>query len=250
MPPVIPIGTPLIQLDVVDSSNNYAMAQAQAQMAGHGAAWLAKEQTLARGQRGKKWQSEPGQNIALSTIITPSNIGISEQFHLSVMAALACHDFLTHYVLTETSIKWPNDLYWRDRKAGGILIENLIQGSEWKCAVVGIGININQVVFDPALPNPVSFKQVTEKDYDVLTLGQHLCTCLEIRWQQLNTTGFPGLLKEYNEKLYKINDQARLKVENAIVDATILGVNEKGELLVKTDKLMALSFGTVEWIVC
>ena len=76
---------------------------------------------------------------------------------------LAAHDFFSHYVFNNAFIKWPNDLYWRDRKAGGILIENIIRGKDWQSAVAGIGININQTSFDPDITNAISLKQITGK---------------------------------------------------------------------------------------
>lgn len=224
------------------------MAQAQAQMAGHGAAWLASQQTIGKGQRGKSWQSEPGQNIALSTIISPHSLSVARQFEVSVMVAMGCHDFLVAYTACDVRIKWPNDLYWKDRKAGGILIENLIQGNDWKYAVAGIGINVNQVTFDSLLPNPVSLKQITGKTYNVPALAKHLCQCLETRWQQLHKTTFDHRLDEYNTRLYKLGETVRLKMENAVIEATVLGVNKNGELLIKANDVLAIPFGTVEWL--
>ena len=86
--------------------------------------------------------------------------------------SLPAYDFFNFYAIDETSIKWPNDIYWRDRKAGGILIENILQGKKWKFAIVGIGININQTLFPASLPNPVSLKQITGKTFNVVELGK------------------------------------------------------------------------------
>ena len=142
-----PIGTPFIELHTVDSTNNYAMGLVHAGMAQHGTAVFAHEQTKGRGQRNKAWVSEPGANIALSVIFQPPAFSTSQLFMISKLVATAVLNFFNSYATTDTSIKWPNDIYWRDRKAGGILIENMVNGSTWNWAVVGIGININQVNF-------------------------------------------------------------------------------------------------------
>ena len=87
------------------------------------------------------------------------------------------------------SIKWPNDLYWRDRKAGGILVENIFRGSTWEWSIVGIGLNINQVKFPENLTNPVSFRQITGKTFQVLELSKELCFHLQQTWEDLLTAG-------------------------------------------------------------
>ncbi|MDB5209488.1 MAG: biotin--[acetyl-CoA-carboxylase] ligase, partial [Sediminibacterium sp.] len=115
-----------MELTVVESTNIYAMERLQANLAAHGAAFFAHHQTAGKGQRGKTWSDEPGSNIALSVIVDCSSFLLTKQFPLSVMVAVACHDLFNKYATGGTFIKWPNDVYWRDRKAAGILIENQV----------------------------------------------------------------------------------------------------------------------------
>src|SRR6187397_1554210 len=144
----------------------------------HGLAIFSHEQTAGKGQRGKNWVSEKDANIALSILLNPLPLSVPDQFKLSVCIAVSTWEFFSQYAGDETRIKWPNDLYWRDRKAGGVLIENVIgrwdpiaiglgsgveKSEAWKWSVIGIGININQTAFSPDLPNPVSLKQITGK---------------------------------------------------------------------------------------
>ena len=91
----------------------------------HGMAIFAREQTSGKGQRGKNWVSEKDANIVLSILLNPYPLGIQDQFKLSVCVSVSIYEFFSRYAGDETKIKWPNDLYWRDRKAGGILIENV-----------------------------------------------------------------------------------------------------------------------------
>ena len=248
LPPVIAIGIPLIELGSVDSSNNYAMGQVQAHLAEHGTTWLVSHQTAGRGQRGKSWQATAGQNIILSTVIVPVRLIIANQFYLSVAIALGCLDFFTKYAQHYTSLKWPNDIYWKDRKAGGILIENVLQGNNWHYAIVGIGININQTVFDPSIQNPVSLKQITGNNYNLPDLAAELCKFLESRWQQLKNGKEEALLLEYNKHLYKLNEPVTFKKENATFEARVLGVNAAGELLINAGNPASIPFGGVEWV--
>jgi BirA family biotin operon repressor/biotin-[acetyl-CoA-carboxylase] ligase len=247
LPPENPIGEPFIQLGEVESSNNYAIRQVHAHLAEHGATWFAIHQTAGKGQRGKAWNDEPGQNIIMSSVLTLTTFSIRNQFALSAMAALGCRDFFAVYAGEETKIKWPNDLYWRDKKAGGILIENVLKGANWKFSVIGIGININQTLFPPFLANAVSLKQITGKTFNVVKLAKELCTCLEKRWQQL-IDNQDTVLEEYCDVLYKKGQRVTFKKDNARFEATVLGVNLKGELIIDTGIETAVQMGAVEWV--
>lgn len=241
-----PIGHPFIILSSIDSTNNYAMHQLQAGMATHGITWFAREQTAGKGQRGKSWLTSANQNIVLSTVIMP-RLPAARQFWLSATVALACYDFYKNYAGDETRIKWPNDLYWRDRKAGGILIENVFRGADWLYAVVGIGININQVQFDPSLPNPVSLKQITGKAFDAVELARELCQALELRYQSLMKSGIHAILEAYQKVLYKLHEPVTLKKGSILFETTIRGVSDSGRLLTKDVMEREFDFGEVEF---
>jgi BirA family biotin operon repressor/biotin-[acetyl-CoA-carboxylase] ligase len=241
------IGYPFTELDSIDSTNNYAMALAQQGQAAHGTAWFAMEQTAGKGQRGRVWKMEKGQNIMLSVLLDTSWLPVSAQFSLSITIAVAVHDFFARYALDETCIKWPNDLYWRDRKAGGILIENLLKGNIWQWAVVGMGININQVVFDPALQNPVSLKQITGKHFDSVNLAKELCGCIEQRYNQLRSEGVEGLLERYNSILFRKGQRVRLRRENIAFECTIDHVDATGRLWLRDCIYPFVQFGEVRW---
>jgi len=206
-----------------------------------GQAIFAHEQVAGRGQRGNTWQTIGGQNITISLLINPSLIRISgqpatspnpaSQFLLSATTALGTLDFFENFTNGDCSLKWPNDLYWRDRKAGGILIENQIRPNlGWLWAVAGIGININQTDFPPELPNPVSLKQITGKNYDPLTLAQNLCEKITIRFHQAQNSGPDIILTDYNKHLYKKGETVKIRKDNRLFEATIIAVNPFGQL--------------------
>jgi BirA family biotin operon repressor/biotin-[acetyl-CoA-carboxylase] ligase len=242
-----PIGQPFIVLSSVDSTNNYAMAQVQAGTAAHGTVYFTHEQTAGKGQRGKSWLTTSHENVMLSTVIQPRLLP-GDQFLLSASIALACHDFYKNYAPEETTIKWPNDLYWRDRKAGGILIENNFRGRDWLYAIAGIGININQTQFDAAINNPVSLKQITGKDFDVIALSKELCNKIEQRYQSIVSEPGQHILQEYTQVMYKLHQKVRLKRENIVFETTIEGVSPTGRLLTRDVIDRQFDFGEVEWV--
>ena len=201
--PNILIGAPLIELSTIDSTNIYAMAQIKAGLAKSGSCFRADFQTQGKGQHGRVWESSKGQNILCSYILELEKLDAlkkwapTDQIGFSAAIALGAMAFFAAFAGSETKIKKPNDIYFRDRKAGGILIENLVRGKEWTWAVIGIGMNINQTAFSSAAvnsvsSNPISLQEITNQIWDVKTMQQHLSEAL--------TTAIQNWLTEGDEK--------------------------------------------------
>ena len=182
--PIITIGAPLIELPSIDSTNIYAMEQIKAGKAISGSCYNTPFQTHGKGQHGRVWESEKGQNLLCSYVLElkslnpAKNWGPEDQKGLSAAVAIGAKAFCGANAGDETLIKLPNDIYWRDRKAGGILIENSLRGSEWTWAVIGIGFNINQTSFSPDAPNPVSLRQITGRQWEIARLQTELSKAL------------------------------------------------------------------------
>ena len=161
------------------------------------------DQTDGRGQIGSKWLGEPGKNIALSIILYPFFLKAMQQFSLSQAIALAVRDWMQALLGKPVHLKWPNDLYIGDRKAGGILIQNSIIGASWQSSVVGIGINVNQEYFDETLPNPTSLKIASGgPDFDLEAIKNQLFQHIEQRYLQLKNGRLELLAAAYCECLY------------------------------------------------
>jgi BirA family biotin operon repressor/biotin-[acetyl-CoA-carboxylase] ligase len=182
--PIITIGAPLIELPSIDSTNIYAMEQIKAGKAISGSCYNTPFQTHGKGQHGRVWESEKGQNLLCSYVLElkslnpAKNWGPEDQKGLSAAVAIGAKAFFGAHAGDETLIKLPNDIYWRDRKAGGILIENSLRGTEWTWAVIGIGFNINQTSFSPDAPNPVSLRQITGRQWEIARLQTELSKAL------------------------------------------------------------------------
>jgi BirA family biotin operon repressor/biotin-[acetyl-CoA-carboxylase] ligase len=243
----MPIGYPLVILPTVDSTNKYAMEQVHAHMAKHGAAYFAMEQTQGRGQRGKTWETSAGENIIVSVVTGPQCPFPPDPFIFNAAVALACYDFYKNLAGDETSIKWPNDIYWRDRKAGGILIENVVNGGMWNWAIIGIGINVNQVIFDPSIPNPVSLRQIRGEVLDPFLLTRELLASIERYWHRWRAD--PGnILETYNSVMYKRNQKIKFRTGNRVFEGTVKEVNAEGELVVITAMEERFKFGELIWL--
>ncbi|MGC8750392.1 biotin--[acetyl-CoA-carboxylase] ligase [Hydrotalea sp.] len=249
---IIPtIGERLIELSSIDSTNNYALQYIKSNLAEHGTVIFAHEQTAGKGQRGKSWVTAPNSNLTLSAILNMRFLSLPQQFYFSAAMALAVQQFFNNYTANETVIKWPNDIYWNDRKAGGILIENSIsEKGIWNWAVVGIGLNINQTQFPDWLPNPVALKQITGKTFNCKSLAIELCYYLQTYFALLQTENFQHILALYNHNLYKKNCQVTLKKNNELFETNIIGVNAEGQLITKRIETTQLfSFGEIELVI-
>lgn len=240
------IGQPFIELLTVDSTNNYAMGMVHAGMAQHGTAVFAHHQTKGRGQRGRQWVSDEKTNIALSLIIEPG-LAPSELFLLSMTVATAVVQFFNHFTQNDCSVKWPNDLYWRDRKAGGILIENVLQAQDWRYAIAGIGININQTVFPGLEQKAVSLRQITGREWDPVVLAGALCAEVEQQFRLLHENK-SAIIDTFLQHLYKRGEWVRLKKGSRVFDAVVKGVSNCGELIVQHATEERFAVGEVEWV--
>lgn len=255
-----PLEPPFIELQSVDSTNNYARQQIRAAclpdrqcLVKHGTAIFTHEQVAGKGQRGKTWSSEKDSNIALSIVLQPQPLLLTQKFHLSACAAVAVHDFFIKYCVSHAKIKWPNDLYWQDRKAGGILIENIIGGTsnvaQWEWSIIGLGININQTAFHPSLPNPVSLKQITGQHFDIVLLAKEMSTIVNKKFVELTRDGFESIYQQYITHLYKRNVEVKLKKNNRVFEAVIKNVSMAGRLVVQHAIEEEFDFGEVEWVI-
>lgn len=230
-------------LDSIDSTNNYATGMVHAGMAKHGMAWFARYQTAGKGQRSKQWESEPDCNIMMSIVLRTHGYRLEKAYAFNAMISVACCNFLKKITGENFKIKWPNDLMWRDRKSGGILIENIIRGNEWLWSVVGTGININQQHFEN-LEMATSIRQITGVEYDVIDLAKELQVWLIAAVENPD----PGIMNHYNEMLYKKGEVVSFKKESVVFTGLVDHVDQYGQLHLK-DHPESISFGEVQWLI-
>ena len=243
-----PAGYSFYLLEQVDSTNMHAMELIYAGLAGNGAVFFTNYQLKGKGQRGKAWVSEPGESILMSLVLDTNRLTPSQGFRLSAAVAVAVKDFIEFVTGSVASIKWPNDIFSGDRKAGGILIENIIQNGVLKWSVVGIGININQLSFPEGLEKAISLRMLTGKVYDSQQLAKCLTGFVDQRWQHLLNGGWNDIIRLYNEALYGLGQVKKIKKGSVIIPCKISGVNKQGVLMGGENNEWHFAHGEVEWI--
>lgn len=224
-----------IRVDEVDSTNLMLKKIAREEHPEEGSVVIAGYQTGGRGQMGTSWFSSKGENLLFSLLIYPKNVEANGQFIISRIASLAVKNTLDQFV-SDIRIKWPNDIYWKDKKIGGMLIENDIQGKQIENSVIGIGININQQIFPPDLPNPVSLKQITGSEQDMEYIFNIFMREFFMLYREFEHGGTNSIEDEYMLDLYRINDYYWFEDKNGKFKAIIENVLPTGHLVLKTLK--------------
>jgi BirA family biotin operon repressor/biotin-[acetyl-CoA-carboxylase] ligase len=225
------VGKVYERFDELHSTNDWAAELIAKSKPAEGTVVRADTQTAGRGQFGSRWMSPPGQNLLLSVILYPHWLAVQDQFYLSMAVALALHDTISRPACT---VKWPNDVYLGDKKTAGILIQNTLSGASIQTSVVGIGLNVNQITFDPALPNPTSLAAFTGATFGLDVVMVQLFECLEQRYLQLKSGRLAEIKSDYEAILYRRNERSRFvrTADGCLFDGTILGVAPSGHLRV------------------
>jgi len=177
-------------------------------------------QTAGRGQTGNSWESEEGKNLLCSILLPPDK----DLYFLNIAVGVAILRTISELGISELGIKWPNDIYYKDKKLAGILVENAIIGSEVKYSIAGVGLNVNQTEFRSDAPNPVSLKQITGRDYNIDELMQRL-------YEEVQRVLKEDVWSEYKAHLYRKEGFWSFEDKNGCFEARIEDVLPMGEIV-------------------
>jgi BirA family transcriptional regulator, biotin operon repressor / biotin---[acetyl-CoA-carboxylase] ligase len=226
------IGKNVIYLPSCHSTNTLAAQMIQNQGLADGTIVITSNQTAGRGQRGNVWQTMPGQNITASFVLKPTFLTATEQFKLNIAVSLAVHEFLSNYIEDELFVKWPNDIYVKNQKLGGILIENSLVGSRIAYSVIGIGLNINQIEF--ADDKATSLRLMNPKvEFDLEKLVAELSESLERKYFELKNNFVNHQKIHYLKTLYRYQETHEFEKDEIRFMGTIVGVANDGRLAVE-----------------
>ncbi len=211
---------------------------------------MAEHQFAGRGQRGNVWHTEPGMNLTFSLLLKPAFLKVSAQFLLNMMISIAVKDALAILAGSFLKVKWPNDLYYKDQKIGGLLIENSIAGGQYKSSIIGIGINVNQKKFDEKLLNrATSLYQILQQDVNLIKLLAEICSHIESGYLKLRSERHADLAEAYVSGLYRFNEMVNYKQGDRIIEGQIVDVTAQGLLVLLTnDGKQYYNFKEIEFI--
>jgi len=243
------IGSNLYFYKNLSSTNSVAIGLLRKNELPEGSVIYTDFQTSGKGQPGNRWESEEGKNLLFSIILYPSSVSPIEQFLLSMTISLGLCDFIDrHY--KGSKIKWPNDIYVKNDKIAGILTENSLMEDTIENSVAGIGFNINQEKFPPGIPNPVSLKLLTGKEYDTSTCLKELLSDLDRRYKQLLYGNRDELRGEYINRLYRFNEFHNYRAEEREFKGKIIDISFSGLLSIEEEngKIREFSFREIDFV--
>lgn len=225
------VGQNQIYLPHCHSSNDIAIEIGKKGNFIDGTVVITDFQTKGRGQRGTTWESEKGQNLMMTVLLDASFLGLNEQFRLSMVTALGIVKGLRQLGVKEAMIKWPNDIYIGEKKAGGVLIENSIRENKLRFSVIGIGLNISQEIFDS--PRATSINAHLKAPLKRETVGEAVCENLESYLNLLKKGA--DLKSEYLSLLLGFKENRVYISEGTEFEGTISGILDNGKLEIESE---------------
>lgn len=207
-------------------------------------------QTAGRGQGSNHWESEPFKNLLCSIMVCPTEIRPTRQFLLSEAGALAVAEALDDY--TEgISLKWPNDIYWRDKKICGTLIETTMATGRLRTCVFGIGLNVNQQSFYSDAPNPVSLWQIRGRETDCEEVLVKMLNALRKYLTMLYNGEEENVSSLYHSRLYRNKGFFPYRDAEGFFMAEIVGVADEGPITLRdtNGRLRTYAFKEVQFII-
>lgn len=238
----------IFRLESVPSTNSYVSERVQA--LDNLSVVTARCQSEGRGQRGNRWVAGPGENLTFSVLLKlpEGRLEARRQMRLTALATVALRECLREDYGIPAVIKWPNDIYVRDRKICGMLIENGLTGHWITHSILGIGLNVNQTAWDPSLLNPTSMRRVTGQSYDLDEVLRRFLGRLQERLPDLTEE---SLWQDYTDGLYRAGERYPWSdVFGRIFYGTIKGVRKDGRLEILCDDgiLRRFAFKEVQYV--
>lgn len=241
---------PIIHLQETTSTNSYLADLCEVSKLAEFTTVIADFQTIGRGQRGNTWESSPYKNLLFSILLFPDFVEARHQFYISQIVSLAVKNTLDQYT-NEMTIKWPNDIYWKDQKIGGILIEHTLTGTHIDRSIIGIGLNINQEKFHSSAPNPISLYQITQTKHSLSEILDQIIEQLRVYYDSLREGNIGFIAQSYHQSLFRKEGWHPYADKEGRFEGKVVEVKPSGELIIekKTGEIKAYQFKEVQQII-
>lgn len=240
--------TKIIRIDEVDSTNRFLRTY-QPEGDEDMVVAVANYQTAGKGQGSHVWEGEKGKNLLFSILVYPNWVPVVRQFLLSMAGALAIKDALDTYTDSIT-LKWPNDVYWNDKKISGTLIETSVDSRGIKKCIFGIGLNINQKVFLSDAPNPVSLCQIVGHEVDREEVLQKIVDAFEKYYELLRRADYMDVAGLYHLALYRRKGYHWYEDKEGKFEGAFVEVEDDGHLILhdKQGVIRSYTFGEIQFV--
>ncbi|WP_196891692.1 biotin--[acetyl-CoA-carboxylase] ligase [Aureivirga marina] len=226
----------IIKLNAIDSTNIFLKNLCQSDNLKNFTTVVAEHQYAGKGQMGTTWSVEEGKNLTFSVYVDFSNEIIKHPFLISKAIALAVSDTISQHCKLKNKIKWPNDILSQKKKIAGILIENIFRQGKIHASIIGIGLNVNQKVFNPDLKHASSLSILLKKeklDKDILL--EKILLNIEKRIHQIYQGKDEKITKDYLKSLYHLGKPSMFYSDETYFMGKIVGITEDGILQIEKE---------------
>lgn len=194
---------------------------------------FAESQTAGRGRRENRWIAPRGKDLMFSLLMKPA-AGMEKWPRITTLAALAICKAIEAELPLQPLIKWPNDIYLKDRKISGLLAET-VSTREGMKIVLGIGLNVNTLDFPSEICATSLLQQLQPaalREIDRNSLASRLLACLHAEFQEIED-GFSAAVSEVRKRSWLIGRQIRARAPQGEVFGRVLDLNEEGHLILE-----------------
>jgi len=226
-------GEKIIYKATCNSTNTVAMDLILAENVPEGTVIITDNQTNGRGQRANTWMSAPYKNLTFSLILYPTWLTTQNSFLLNMITTVGIYKTLNIYIPNELFVKWPNDIYYQNKKIGGVLIENIISQNKIKASIIGIGLNINQTTF--SLPNVSSLSLICGHEFNLSNLLTQLTHAIQTQYNRLSQEEIESLQKDYLATLYWLHEKRNFQNKKGYFQGIIQEVDAIGRLIIENE---------------
>lgn len=250
--------------DQLDSTNAY-LQRMQSEHDIRNWVVSADEQTAGKGMGSNGWESETGKNLTFSLAVDMDFLPAERQFLLSEAVPLGIIEVLDELLSdsfegmsylgqpsidtlpppvgrydmdgrasvsmpSKLSIKWPNDIYYENRKIAGILINSTIKANMMDISIIGIGLNVNQMQFQDWPTHPISLKMIAGKEYDLQPLLEQIASQVLKKVELLKSN--PNTIEQdYLKCLFRYQTWADFEVDGKVRRLFMTGIDPFGRLM-------------------
>jgi BirA family biotin operon repressor/biotin-[acetyl-CoA-carboxylase] ligase len=226
----------ILKLDAIDSTNSYLKDLIKENDVSNWTVVVAEYQKNGKGQLDNSWFSDRGKNLTFSIIVKMDHLKVKHQHYLNYSISIALYNVLKYYIPKKLSIKWPNDILSANDKVSGILIENSIKNDAVKYAIIGIGLNVNQVHFPKDITNATSLKNILMKTLDKDELLDKILLEIQYQFVLIKQKKFLEIKQMYEDVLYKKAIPSMfIDSHNNTFLGKIIGVGKEGKLQVELE---------------
>jgi BirA family biotin operon repressor/biotin-[acetyl-CoA-carboxylase] ligase len=218
-------------LKETDSTNRFLQSLARREDLPSGSIVLADCQTSGRGQGSSRWESEAGMNLTCSVFLKPDSLPASRFFSISEAASLSVRNTLAQFT-GDVTVKWPNDIYCKDAKISGILIENMLSDGFISESIIGTGININQTCFANGL-NATSLAIAGNRTFSIPEILACFRREFSLQCERLKNRRFDGIHRDYLSFIYRKSGCYKYRDSGGVFEAHILDVEPDGTLVLR-----------------